>query len=266
MFYMRIVIIAVLFLIMLVPARAETDGSFTSGLSKVELVQELAVSGMRKLLGWSGGNAYFAKKDGSVSVMSKDGKELFTLQAKINKDEAILKQPEAVAVMEGMIYVVDSKTDRVAMFNLQGKYQGSLGTKSDGGFFSGKGNSLSSPHGIAAHDGVLYVAVKDQGLAMFDTAAKRWREVDSKFKPRSCQMTAYRGEIWMMGGRDTAGEDQTLIYSPHTGAWRQGPLLPRPLSWGAAEVINGRLIMTGGAASYGGDYLYNDRTFVLRQR
>lgn len=163
MFYMRIVIITILSLIMLVPARAETDGSFTSGLSKVELVQELAVSGMRKLLGWSGGNAYFAKKDGSISVVSKDGKELFTLQTKINKDEAILKQPEAVAVAEGVIYVVDSKTDRIAMFNLQGKYQGSLGTKSGGGFFSSKGNSLSSPHGIAVHDGVLYVADTNNG-------------------------------------------------------------------------------------------------------
>ena len=160
---MRIVTITVLSLILFVFAHAETDVSFTSGLSKVELVQELAVSGMRKLLGWSGGNAYFAKKDGSVSVVSKDGKELFTLQAKINKDDVILKQPEAVAVAEGVIYVVDSKTDRVAMFNLQGKYQGSLGTKSGGDFFSGKGNSLSSPHGIAVHEGVLYVADTNNG-------------------------------------------------------------------------------------------------------
>ena len=118
----------------------------------------------------------------------------------------------------------------------------------------------------AVLDGKLYIAVKDQGLAIFETATKRWAPVDSKFKPRSCQMTAYRGEIWMMGGRDTAGEDQTLIYSPRTGAWRQGPLLPRPLSWGAAEVVNGRLIVTGGAASYGRDYLYNDLTFMLRVR
>ena len=164
MFYMRIVTIAILSLILFVPARAETgDGSFTPGLSKVELVQELAVSGMRKLLGWSGGNAYFAKEDGSVSGMSKDGKELFILQTKDNKDGTILKQPEAVAVSDGVIYVVDSKTGRVAMFNLQGKYQGSLGTKSAGGFFSGKGNSLSSPHGIAVHEGIIYVTDTDNG-------------------------------------------------------------------------------------------------------
>ncbi len=116
----------------------------------------------------------------------------------------------------------------------------------------------------ATLDGKLYVTVRDRGLLIFDTTTKRW-ELDAIFKPRSCQMTAYRGEIWMMGGRDTAGEDQTLIYSPQTKKWRQGPLLPRPLSWGAAEVINGKLIITGGAASYGKDYLYNDLTFVLRQ-
>ena len=117
----------------------------------------------------------------------------------------------------------------------------------------------------ATLDGKLFVTVRDRGLLIFDTATKRW-ELDATFKPRSCQMTAYRGEIWMLGGRDTAGEDQTLIYSPQTKKWRQGPLLPRPLSWGAAEVVNGKLIVTGGAASYGKDYLYNDLTFVLRDK
>jgi hypothetical protein len=116
----------------------------------------------------------------------------------------------------------------------------------------------------ASLDGKLYLAVPNRGLAIYDTSTKQW-ELDGTFKPRSCQMTAYRGEIWMMGGRDTAGEDQTLIYSPLTKHWRQGPLLPRPLSWGAAEVVDGKLIVTGGAASYGKDYLYNDLTFVLRE-
>jgi hypothetical protein len=117
----------------------------------------------------------------------------------------------------------------------------------------------------ATLDGKLYVAVRDCGLAVFDPATKQW-ELDASFKPRSCQMAAYRGEIWMLGGRDTAGEDQTLLYSPRTRRWRQGPLLPRPLSWGAAAVINDQLIVTGGAASYGKDYLYNDLTFVLSER
>jgi sugar lactone lactonase YvrE len=163
MFYMRIVTSVIFTLILSFSAHAEMEGSFTSGLSKVELVQELSIAGMRKVLGWSGGNVYFAKKDGSVGVISKEGKEIFTLQAKISKDDPVLKQPEAVAVTESMIYVVDSKTDRVAMFNLQGKYQGSLGIKSSGGFFSGKGNSLNSPHGIAVRNGVLYVTDTSNG-------------------------------------------------------------------------------------------------------
>ena len=116
----------------------------------------------------------------------------------------------------------------------------------------------------AVLDGKLYVAVRNVGLAIFDTATKQW-EVDATHKPRSCEMTAYRGEIWMLGGRDTAGEDQTLIYAPQTQSWRPGTKLPRPLSWGAAAVVNGQLIVTGGAASYGKDYLYNDLTFVLRE-
>ena len=113
-------------------------------------------------------------------------------------------------------------------------------------------------------DGKLYVAMRNLGLAVFDPATRQWEVIESPEKPRSCQMVGYQGEVWMLGGRDTAGEDQTLIYSPSTRQWRKGPPLPRPLSWGAAEVVKGTLIVTGGAASYGKDYLYNDRTFVWR--
>jgi sugar lactone lactonase YvrE/fibronectin type 3 domain-containing protein len=161
---MRIFIILILSLVMFVSARADTtDVPAPSGLAKIELVQELAIGGMRKLIGWSGGNAYFAKKDGSVSVVDKDGKELVALQAKDNKGEPILKKPEAVAVFDAVIYVVDSETNRVAMFTLEGKYQGGFGTKSGGGFFGGKGNALSSPHGIAIHEGIIYVADSGNG-------------------------------------------------------------------------------------------------------
>ena len=160
---MRIVTIAILSLSLFASVRAEPVNSPAGGLPKVELLQELALSGMQKLLGWSDGNAYFAKKDGSVSVVDKTGKELFALHAKDSKGEPILKQPEAVAVADGVVYVVDSETNRVALFNLQGKYQGNLGTKSSGSFFGGKGNSLNSPHGIAVHEGIIYVADTDNG-------------------------------------------------------------------------------------------------------
>jgi hypothetical protein len=126
------------------------------------------------------------------------------------------------------------------------------------------GPGAMGPLAGATLDGKLYVAAPGLGLLVFDTSERQWESLESPAKPRSCQMTAYRGEIWMLGGRDTEGEDQTLIYSPRTRRWRKGPQLPRPLSWGAAEVVNGQLILTGGAASYGKDYLYNDRTFVWR--
>jgi hypothetical protein len=115
-------------------------------------------------------------------------------------------------------------------------------------------------------DGKLYVALRGRGLAVFDAKTRIWEMIESPAKPRSCQMAAYRGEIWLMGGRDTGGEEQTLIFTPHTRHWRKGPALPRPLSWGAAAVGNGQLIVTGGAGSYGKDYLYNDRTFIWRGR
>ncbi len=165
---MRILTIAVLYLILFASARADIANTASSaGFSTIELVQELPIGGMRKLLGSSDGNAYLAKTDGSVSVVDKDGKELVALQAKDSKGGAILKQPEAVAVSDNIIYVVDSETNLVAMFTPQGKLQGSFGaSKSGGGFFGfsgGNSNALSSPHGIAIHDGIVYVADSGNG-------------------------------------------------------------------------------------------------------
>jgi hypothetical protein len=160
----------------------------------------------------------------------------------------------------GRLYVMGNERDR---YDQPGRVE-SIGAGETAWRREPDGPPGMGPLAGAALDGKLYVAVRDRGLAVFDTAAKSWGMVESAARPRSCQMAAYRGEIWMLGGRDTAGEDQTLIYSPRTRRWRQGPPLPRPLSWGAAEVVNGRLIVTGGAASYGKDYLYNDLTFVLR--
>ena len=119
----------------------------------------------------------------------------------------------------------------------------------------------------AALDGSLYVVIPKTGLAVFDAQARRWEVIASPSAPRSCQMAAYRGEIWMIGGRDVADLAQTLIFSPRARAWRDGPRLPKPLSWGAAEVVGDRLIVTGGAAERSPSdrtWVYNDRTFVLR--
>lgn len=159
---MRILTITFLSLVIFAAARANAaDIPPSSDFSKIEFVQELSLGGMKKLLGWSGGNLYYTKKDGAVGVVDKNGKELFTLQAKDGKSVPVLKQPEAITVSEGTIYVVDSETNLVAMFSLQGKFTGSFGAKK-GGFF-GKSDGLKSPHGIAAHDGIIYVADSGNG-------------------------------------------------------------------------------------------------------
>lgn len=166
--------------------------------------------------------------------------------------------PMALAA-NGRLYVMGNERDR---YDQPGQIE-SIGAGETVWRREPDGPTGMGPLAGATLENKLYVAVRDRGLAIYDPATRRW-EVDAAFKPRSCQMTAYRGEIWMLGGRDTAGEDQTLIYSPRAKTWRQGPRLPRPLSWGAAEVVKGKLIVTGGAASYGKDYLYNDLTFVLK--
>jgi len=80
---MRAVTIAILTLIMVAPAAAKpADAPAAQGFSKVELVRETAMTGASKLLGWSAGNSYFAKKDGTISVAGKDGKEILALQAR----------------------------------------------------------------------------------------------------------------------------------------------------------------------------------------
>jgi sugar lactone lactonase YvrE len=159
---MRTLTITILTLALLTAARVEAaDISSSSDFSKVDLAQELTVGGMKKLLGWNAGNFYFAKKEGSVGVADKSGKELLSLQAKDAKGSPVLKQPEAIAVSEGVIYVVDSETNLVAMFTLQGKFKGSFGARK-GGFF-GKSDGLKSPRGIAVHEGIVYVADSGNG-------------------------------------------------------------------------------------------------------
>jgi hypothetical protein len=115
-------------------------------------------------------------------------------------------------------------------------------------------------------DDRLYVVVPGKGLAVFDSRSGRWEVVESPAAPRSCQMAAWRGEIWMMGGRDIENLAETRIFNPRTRSWRMGPALPIPLSWGAAGVVNGRLYVTGGAAERMVDdrtWIYNDRTIML---
>jgi sugar lactone lactonase YvrE/fibronectin type 3 domain-containing protein len=127
----------------------------TSGFSKADFRNEIAAPKLQKLLGLGGGNLYFSRPDGSVEVVDKEGKSVMTLAAKSAATE-LLKQPEAAAVAGETVYVVDSETEQVVMFDLgSGKYLGSFGSKASGSI----GNVLlDEPSGIAVHEGVVYVA------------------------------------------------------------------------------------------------------------
>lgn len=113
----------------------------------------------------------------------------------------------------------------------------------------------------------LYVAVPNTGLSVFDPATKRWSVIPGPSRPRSAQVAAWRGEIWLMGGCDVADWRQVWIFDPKTAKWREGPPLPLPLAWGAAAVVDDRLVVTGGAGLHGplagGNYVFSDRTFAL---
>ncbi|MBI5891975.1 MAG: tetratricopeptide repeat protein [Nitrosomonadales bacterium] len=126
----------------------------TGGFSKADFRSEIPAPKLHKLLGTGGGNLLIARQDGSVEAVDKEGKTVMTLAAK-SGDVELLRMPEAAAVANDTIYVVDSKLEHVVMYDLStGKYQGRFGSKG-----SVAGNlALDEPQGIAVHEGVVYVA------------------------------------------------------------------------------------------------------------
>lgn len=109
----------------------------------------------------------------------------------------------------------------------------------------------------------LYLAVPERFLAVFDTRSQIWTTIEVPHPPRSCQMASFAGEVWLMGGQQVPNQSEVQIYNPATRQWRNGPALPRGLSWGAAADVGGKLIVTGGAGRHANDYSYNNRTWAL---
>ena len=117
-------------------------------------------------------------------------------------------------------------------------------------------------------NGKLYVMIPKQGLAVFDTQTAKWEMIAPPSIPVSNQMAAYRDEIWMIGGWGPKDPLQTLIFDPRARTFRQGPPTPVALSWGGAAVVNGKLIITGGAGLRSDKdrvFIYSDRTYVLQE-
>ena len=130
----------------------------SADLSKAEFIKAVPLpKGAQKLLDSDGERLYFSTSDGAVAVTDTGGKLLQTLQAKEDGDP-VLKKPEAVAIGKNRVYVADSELNQIAMFSMDGKYQGSFGAKKGGFFSSGGGeHALKKPRGVAFHEGVVFV-------------------------------------------------------------------------------------------------------------
>ena len=160
---MRNIIIFISLLLLTSGAWAtDPEASATNGFSKADFRNEIPASKMRKLLGVASGKLFISKQEGGIDVVDKEGKTLMTLAAK-SGDSELLKRPEAVSVTGDTIYVVDSKTNQVIMYDLAtGKYQGRFGSKSGGSLASEF--ALDEPQGLAmVYEGVVYVADTGNG-------------------------------------------------------------------------------------------------------
>ncbi|MCW8888082.1 MAG: 6-bladed beta-propeller, partial [Gammaproteobacteria bacterium] len=110
-----------------------------------------------RLLNWGDGRLYLAQEDGSVLIINDAGETISSLPTKDSKGKELLRRPEALTIADNTIYVVDSGTQQVVMYSMEGEVKGTFG--------GGDGYiRLSSPKGIAAHDGIIYVADSGNNL------------------------------------------------------------------------------------------------------
>ncbi|HLP97996.1 MAG TPA: tetratricopeptide repeat protein [Sideroxyarcus sp.] len=215
----------------------------TNGFSKADFRSEIAAPKLQKLLGVGGGNLYLAKQDGSIEAVDKEGKVVMTLAAKSGSAE-LLKQPEAVAVAGETIYVVDSKTDQVVMYDLgDGKYLGSFGSKANGNL--GGDFALDEPRGIAVHEGVVYMAdtgnervqmfgVNGVFLATLPLSAPPSgtdKELPYKLGEPTDIAVDMEGRIYVLDEDDKS----VKIYAPNGAYLRSLPKINKPVALSVAE-------------------------------
>lgn len=246
-------VIAALFISLLpfVSSHAEPDAPPAARMAKIGFVQDIGVPGMRKLLGGAGARLFVAKQKGGVDIVTldKEGKpSLIALQAKTRKGEPTLAQPEAAVAANGVIYVVDSELNRVALFGDDGQFKGSFGRK------GGDPAQLRAPRGIAWQDGILYVADTGNGriqlygdngvylntLEVADNPAnKPFKDKDVAFTPDKPVDVAVdaQGQIYVLdaGGSFFGGTPAIKAYSPGGVYLRQFPQNGKAAALGMAE-------------------------------
>ncbi|GAB1233020.1 hypothetical protein UT4_14860 [Ferrigenium sp. UT4] len=137
---------------------ADASNGKANGFIKADFKQEISVPKLSRLLGAGGDLLFVANEGGVVQALTADGKVAYTLAAKAGEVQ-LLKRPEAVAVAGNRLYVVDSGTQQVLLYTLaDGKFQDRFGAGTGGFFGGGDEQGLDAPHGVAVHEGVVYVA------------------------------------------------------------------------------------------------------------
>ncbi|HUX90241.1 MAG TPA: tetratricopeptide repeat protein [Gallionellaceae bacterium] len=241
---MRQISITIITLLWATFAGAETqDTPPSAGLAKTGFVKEHTISGARKLIGWRDDHIFVAKQDGSIEEIDHAGHKTLTLQAKDSKGMPVLKQPEAVAAAEGVIYVADSESNLVAMFSAEGKYQGSFGAKKGGFFGGGAGVELSAPRGIAVHEGIVYVADTGNGKVQLfgingvflatleiesspDNKAAKEKGLPYKLGEPADIAVSGRGDIYVLDANDNL----IKVYAPNGKYLKHLPKDGKPLA------------------------------------
>jgi len=241
---MRNIFIAISLLLLTHAACAADAVAATDGFSKADFRSEVTTPKLRKLLGAGSGHLYISTEDGPVEVVDKDGKVVMVLAAKSGETE-LLKKPEAVAIANETIYVVDSKMNQVVMYDLStGKYLGRFGSKAGGSLE--RGVALDEPQGIAVHEGVVHVADTGNGrIQMFGIngvflstlalsaapASKAEKEKTYKLSEPADIALDTHGRIYV---RD-ADDKSIKVYSPEGLYLRSLPKGGKPIALSVAE-------------------------------
>jgi hypothetical protein len=79
---------------------------------------------------------------------------------------------------------------------------------------------------------------------VYDAHANRWRTIAPLPRPlQTFALVPFRGELWAIGGFDTAGDAvrSVWVYSPARHRWRAGPRLRVPVAMVGAVASGGRL-------------------------